>query len=809
MKSHCFTRVFVLGIVLFQAALGTPAFAAGKAKTPTSGAPVAKKILAIDNIQDVQIDVPTSDTNGPGFYDFGTGLQSSLVNALATKYNFAGTNPASAELRANVATPAAGGPIDGWPYQTIVPIATLNFNVTALVFRSGGGGDSMFYGFDEHFRTIYNDGSGKLINEFPLSPIDFQQGQFDASFNDRGTAPFDSQGGLDLGEGFQLDALVAWVGAKWASYHSEIRMQVTMDAPLVGRHEVKEISVNGHGFFFDIVGGYLQFSGEIGVARKDAMTVAFNNAFAGSSNVIDTWMAGLPHTAYLYQVVSPTVIELNTGLNSNVPVGTKFSVVGNPSLVLEVTQMAQSGSVAKLDAGNISQLQAGMTLIESTTAAAPQLAQLSQNSMVAAASSSASGPVPVAAETVNLPKTDLPKADYSGVSGLQIDWGQAFLKSLVEFPLLPYRIWRYFQYDESYHGTAAQIAAQDPAPPSQDYVDDVTPRASAADESSAGTSAKKDSADTSLSEGALAWSQKARSQAWANQIGLNQAPVESASSQSGQPGGAPVVVAIIDSGVDYNHPALRDSIWKNPAPFVDPLGRSDTFSWDFISGDARPYDDLYRGTETASALLAVAPEAIIMPVKAFNPWGVTSSAALYGSFQYAVDHGAQIIVCSWATRRETQTMQLAVQYARDHGVLVVAAAGDRGDDMSKAGNAAYPATLSKTFDNVLTVAGVDSTDKLVQVSAHYSNFDPTSVQIAAPGENIQVADPRSHSSSQTSTGLAAAMVAGQVVRNLTAASASHGAVGTYHDWIKLVLSQADVVPSLSTAVQGGLRLHVR
>jgi hypothetical protein len=809
MKSHPVVRVFVLGgAILLQSAICLSAYGAGKAKAPAASATVVKKVLSISDIPNVQIDVPISDTNGPGFYDFGPELQAALINALETKYNFAQTPRSNvAALATTVAPPSStDGPIAPWT-GPLVPAATLSFHVTALVFRSGGGGDSMFYGFDEHFRTIYNDGSGKLINEFPLSPIDFQQGQFDAAFNDRGTAPFDSQGGLDLGEGFQLDALVAWVGAKWASYHSEIRMQVTMDAPLVGRHEVKEISVNGHGFFFDIVAGYLQFSGEIGLARKDAMTVAFNNAFAGSSTVIDTWMKTLPQTAYLYGVISPTEILLDTGSKSNVPVGTHFTVAGHPELVLEVTQAVDSGSVAKLDSGNVSALQVGMTLVESTAVAAPQLAQVAQNSMVASAA------VPVAAETVNLPKTNLPKADYSGVSGLQIDWGQAFLKSLVEFPLLPYRIWRYFQYDESFHGTSAQIAAQEPVPSNQDYVDDVTPRPGSSSNSpenlSDEASVNKDGVDSSLSAGALAWSAKARSQAWAKQIGLNQAPVESASSQLGQTGGAPVLVAIIDSGVDYNHPALRDSIWVNPTPFVDPLGHSDTLGWDFISGDQRPYDDLYRGTEVASALLAVAPEAIIMPVKAFNPWGVTSSAALYASFEYAVDHGAQIIVCSWATRRETTTMQAAVQYARDHGVLVVAAAGDRGDDMSKAGNAAYPATLSKTFDNVLTVAGVDSNDKLVQVSAHFSNFDPSSVQIAAPGENIQVADPRSHSSSQTSTGLAAAIVAGQVVRNLTSASASHGAAGTYHDWIKLVLSQADVVPSLSTAVQGGLRLHVR
>src|SRR6185437_15884023 len=120
------------------------------------------------------------------------------------------------------------------------------------------------------------------------------------TFQDRGTPPIDTYAGLDLGEGITLNALVAWVDIKYAAYLSEIRMHVEMDAPLAGRHEVKAIQVKGHGFYFDIIGGYEMYSGGIGLARTDAMNAAFKNAFAGAYQVIDNWAKELPLTARVF-----------------------------------------------------------------------------------------------------------------------------------------------------------------------------------------------------------------------------------------------------------------------------------------------------------------------------------------------------------------------------------------------------------------------------------------------------------------------------------------------------------------------------
>src|SRR6185437_16925401 len=123
-----------------------------------------------------------------------------------------------------------------------------------------------------------------------------------------------------------------------------------------------------------------------------------------------------------------------------------------------------------------------------------------------------------------------------------------------------------------------------------------------------------------------------------------------------------------------------------------------------------------------------------------------------------------IIVAAWATRVKTETLQMAIQYAHDHGVLVVTSAGDHGDNLAQV--PAYPASLSKTFDNIVAVAGVDSNDQIVQVSGFYSNYDPATIAIAAPGEGILVAQPRDHTSLQTTSGIAAGLVAGAIARDV-------------------------------------------
>ena len=105
-----------------------------------------------------------------------------------------------------------------------------------------------------------------------------------------------------------------------------------------------------------------------------------------------------------------------------------------------------------------------------------------------------------------------------------------------------------------------------------------------------------------------------------------------------------------------------------------------------------------------------------------------------------------------------------IEYASQHGVFVVTAAGDRGDELSEL--ASYPAAWSQAVPGLVAVAGVDRGDQLVTVSGRYSNFGASQVALAAPGQSLIVAEPREGEGELTSTGAAAALVAGALARGL-------------------------------------------
>jgi hypothetical protein len=197
--------------------------------------------------------------------------------------------------------------------------------------------------------------------------------------------------------------------------------------------------------------------------------------------------------------------------------------------------------------------------------------------------------------------------------------------------------------------------------------------------------------------------------------------------------------------------------------------------------------------------VGVAPYAKIMPLKVFNPWGITNSAAIYAAFTYAVDHGAHVILCGWATSVPSEALRLGVAYARDHGVPVITSAGDQG--MSINYSPTYPTLFARDYENVVPVTAVDESDRILSGS----NFDPILVRISAPGKKIPVADPRGGTSHLTSSDAAAAVVAGTLARNLTA----RGLLGNAQDWIGELLADAEVVSGLKDKVAGGLRVRVR
>ncbi|MBC7690912.1 MAG: S8 family serine peptidase [Methylotenera sp.] len=823
----------------------SPGHAFGKkpAKVPPAPANsfVGKKVIRLKTVQNVQIEMPDQSR-----YDFGQDFQERMITRLTESdhYIVSPDRPGTtSEDRIQSLSENLGSP--GWS-GSFVPAASLRISVDALSFSTGSGGERMFYGFNERMKTPFNDGSGKIPEEFPLRTIAFEPNWFDRTFDAKGKDPFDSRSGLDLGDGFRLEALFAWLDVKYAQYHSQLDLMLELRSPLSGKTELRKVQVTGNGYFYDVSGAYSQYGAGIMVARKDAMGQAFRKAIQGSFDAVERSLGGLPLTARIDNIVPARApgalpqILLGTGRDAQIQLGIQYERVteegrlDSNSGLIRVTESVMDGAVAEIVSGDPLSFRPGQIFRQAGIVVSPLPAQ--QGLVSLGAGGLTSSAVPTVQESIVLPAENFKKPTFQSGQIAQVSVITATLKALVETVFLPYRIWRYTQYDQTYSKNARGSSAGSDSsalaaaklndlrkPPA--LKSEIDPSLNESLDASVNAPSNQSSElaeNESVQDSALVL-EKSRQDSWAKQIGWNERSAvlhaESASggrmngtASQGTAAGDPLkasqgaVVAIIDTGVDYNHPAIHSRLWLNPLPVLDSHQLTDRYGWDFTSGDSRPFDDAYHGTQMASAVLSIAPNAQIMPLKVFNAWGITRSASIYGAFQYAVDHGAQVILCGWATRKPTQAIERGVVYARDHGVLVVAAAGDRGDDLEKV--PAYPVSLNAKYSNVLGVASVDAQDHLVQDSGRFSNFSALRIDLAAPGKEIRVAEPRNREVLETSTGVASALVAGAAARILEFGMLQGSA--SQADGIKAeLLKAAEHIPALDASVHGGLRLRLQ
>ncbi len=205
-----------------------------------------------------------------------------------------------------------------------------------------------------------------------------------------------------------------------------------------------------------------------------------------------------------------------------------------------------------------------------------------------------------------------------------------------------------------------------------------------------------------------------------------------------------VVVAVVDSGVDPDHPELQGRFWKNPDEvpgngldddhngFVDDtLGydvSGDSLSYYSRVGDNEPTDQTGHGSHIAGIIAAradglgvvgVAPNAEIMAVK-IRP-NATNAVGAAG-IVYAVNAGADVVNISWGSPYEALVLKDAIDFARANGVFVCIAAGNSGDNTPM-----YPAS----FDTAFAVAAGNSDGYLTSFSTHGPHID-----IVAPGRDI-------------------------------------------------------------------------
>ncbi len=231
-------------------------------------------------------------------------------------------------------------------------------------------------------------------------------------------------------------------------------------------------------------------------------------------------------------------------------------------------------------------------------------------------------------------------------------------------------------------------------------------------------------------------------------------------------GSSSVIVAVIDTGVDYNHPDLANNMWTNPGEIPgngldddDNELIDDYYGYDFCNGDGDPMDDNDHGTHCSGTIGAVGNNGIgvagvnwnvrIMALKFLDSGGSGYTSDAIDCLEYATAMGAHVSSNSWGGGGFSQAMEDAIEA---NGRPFIAAAGN--SSMNNDTFPHYPSSYSCA--NVVAVLATDRNDQL----ASFSNFGAVSTDLAAPGVSILSTVPGSGYSSFDGTSMATPHVAG-------------------------------------------------
>ena len=259
--------------------------------------------------------------------------------------------------------------------------------------------------------------------------------------------------------------------------------------------------------------------------------------------------------------------------------------------------------------------------------------------------------------------------------------------------------------------------------------------------------------------------------------GLVDADIDAPEAWRTTTGSRGVVIAVIDSGVDYTHPDLAANAWRNPGEVagdgIDNDGNGfvdDVFGWDFRNNDADPMDDNGHGTHVAGTIGAVGNngtgvvgvnwQVSIMSLKFLSSSGTGSTSNAIAAVNYATrmkrDFGVNVVATnnSWGGGGFSTALRDAIAAGGRQNILFVAAAGNDGADNDATPH--YPSNYANTA--VISVAASDRSNRL----ASFSNYGATSVDLAAPGASIISTLPGNAYGSYSGTSMAAPHVAGVV-----------------------------------------------
>lgn len=236
-------------------------------------------------------------------------------------------------------------------------------------------------------------------------------------------------------------------------------------------------------------------------------------------------------------------------------------------------------------------------------------------------------------------------------------------------------------------------------------------------------------------------------------------------------GSKKVTIAVIDTGIDYNHPDLKNQMWVNEKEVagngIDDDGNGyidDIHGWNAHGKNGNPMDGNAHGTHCAGTIGAehnngigvagVMSDVTLMAVKFLSDEGSGSLADAVVAIDYATKMNVDIMSNSWGGGGFSQALEDSIKAAKNKGILFIAAAGN--DSSNNDSRPSYPATYQ--VDNVISVASHTAQDTI----SSFSNFGKRTVHVAAPGSNVLSSTPNNEYKVFSGTSMATPHVSGVV-----------------------------------------------
>jgi subtilisin family serine protease len=234
-------------------------------------------------------------------------------------------------------------------------------------------------------------------------------------------------------------------------------------------------------------------------------------------------------------------------------------------------------------------------------------------------------------------------------------------------------------------------------------------------------------------------------------------------------GSKDLVIAVIDTGIDYNHEDLKDQMWTNTAELngtegVDDDGNGlvdDIYGYDFANSDSDPMDDQSHGSHCAGIIAAshntsgirgIMGNVKLMALKFLTAKGSGTTKGAIQAIQYATEKGVDIMSNSWGGGGKSQALEDVIKEASDAGIIFVAAAGNSNANNDRKGH--YPSNYK--VENVISVGAMNSRGE----RASFSCYGKESVHVFAPGRNILSTIPNNKYKSYSGTSMATPYIAG-------------------------------------------------